>query len=89
MSNKNISDELLSRFNTVEGRKELIELYKNLPSDLFSGTNEDGEEILLSVSESGITLETKQKNGWCRVNYYDSDGEAEGETFDGKWNKSI
>ena len=52
---------------------------------MFSGENEDGECVFLSISESGMILRTEQENGWVRVNYYDQDGYATGEGFDGKW----
>lgn len=36
----------------------------------WSGTNEDGEHIMISVNEDNITVETFQKNGWLRENVY-------------------
>jgi len=79
-----IPNELSRRFNTVEGRRKLIEEYAN-STTMFSGENEDGECVFLSISESGMILRTEQENGWVRVNYYDQDGYATGEGFDGKW----
>ena len=53
---------------------------------MFTGTNADGEMVKLSIDkERGIVLNTYQENGFVRVNYYNKDGLAEGETFDGKW----
>lgn len=52
---------------------------------LFTGTNENGEEVFLSVAEDGLVLVTNQANGWIRVNYYDAEGDREGESFSGRW----
>lgn len=79
-----IPNELSARFDTVEGRKAIIDRYKD-SSSMFVGVNEDGETVFMSVSDTGIILRTEQENGWVRVNFYNADGEAEGETFDGKW----
>ena len=77
-------NELSCRFDTVEGRKEIIQQYAD--SDImFTGENSDGETVYLSVSKTGMVLKTEQENGWVRVNYYDADGYSTGESFDGKW----
>lgn len=81
---RTIPNELAARFDTVEGRKKLIELYADSDT-MFSGVNADGEAVHISIAESGIVLKTEQENGWVRVNYYNAEGEADGETFDGKW----
>lgn len=36
----------------------------------WSGKNEDGEHIQISVNEDNITVETFQNNGWTRENIY-------------------
>lgn len=80
-----IPNELAAQFNTVEGRKKLIELYGDR-NTLFSGVNSDGEDIQVSFDRKhGIELWTNQRNGWTRINYYDAEGIAAGETFDGRW----
>lgn len=79
-----IPSEISSKFNTQEGRKNIIKLYGS-SLNLFHGVNEDGETVLLSIRKDGMTLTTYQDNGWLRVNYYDENGCAEGETFDGRW----
>lgn len=76
-----ISSALCQKFNTVEGRRELIRRHHGL----WTGTNTDGESVLAAISASGIKLTTNQDNGWVRVNYYDAQGTPSGETFDGKW----
>ena len=72
-------------FKTVSGRKLLMERYggSRFP---YSGVNEDGEQVLVSINPDSIIINTFQTNGWVRVNYYDAEGYAEGESFDGRWN---
>lgn len=53
----------------------------------FEGTNAEGERVILSIAPESILLETHQKNGWIRRNYYDENGFPAGEMFDGRWNK--
>ena len=48
----------------------------------FYGTNSEGETIKLSVGYDSIVLETYQKNGWIRKNYFDELGYPNGETFE-------
>ena len=79
-----ISNELSAKFNTLEGRKQIIAEYVDSDT-MFVGENEDGECVYLSVSDTGMVLRTEQENGWVRVNYYDVEGDATGESFDGKW----
>lgn len=79
-----IPNELSARFDTIDGRKEIIQQYADSDT-MFTGVNADGETVFLSVSETGMVLNTHQENGWVRVNYYDESGLATGESFDGKW----
>lgn len=79
-----IPNELSCRFDTVEGRKEIVQQYADSDT-MFTGENSDGETVYLSVSKTGMVLKTEQENGWVRVNYYDADGYSTGESFDGKW----
>ena len=81
---KMIPNELAAKFDTVDGRKRLIELYADSDT-MFSGVNADGEGVTLSIAADGMVLKTEQENGWVRVNYYNAEGEADGESFDGKW----
>lgn len=65
--------------------RDLIEKYGDSET-MFTGTNEEGELMTFSIdTERGIITNTYQKNGWVRVNYYDTDGYDAGETFDGRW----
>ncbi len=82
-----IPNDVSSRFNTVAGRKEIVRRYAD-SKGMFCGINENGETVYLSVSDRGLVLKTEQENGWIRVNFYDSDGNATGESFDGKWRKN-
>ena len=79
-----IPNELTKNFEDIECRRKLIELYgdSELP---FGGVNEDGEDVLVSISKTGIVVRTNQKNGWVRVNYYDENGDFAGESYDGRW----
>ena len=43
----------------------------------FSGENENGETILISIFPDKIVLETFQDNGWTRINHYHRDGMIE------------
>lgn len=82
-----IPEELSARFGTAEGRCEMIRLYGDTPN-LYAGTNADGESVYMEISRSrGITLTTNQHNGHVRVNYYDTNGHASGETFQGRWDR--
>ena len=83
----NIPEELSARFDTVAGRRELILRYGDSPN-LFVVVNADGESVWMGISHThGITLTTHQHNGHVRVNYYDTDGHAAGETFQGRWDQ--
>lgn len=82
---KRIPNELSNRIGELKGRQKMIRKYGNM-NTTFGGVNAEGEDVLISFdTESGIKLSTFQKNGWLRVNYFDKDGVAEGETFEGKW----
>lgn len=71
-------------FTTDKGRQVLMERYGD-SNAAYSGENEDGEHVLVSISHESIVVNTYQSNGWVRVNYYDADGHPDGETFDGRW----
>ena len=50
----------------------------------FSGTNEDMEQVSISIAKDRIDVVTYQDNGWIRRNVYWRDGTRE-ELFEGKW----
>lgn len=43
----------------------------------FSGMNEEGEEVMISIVPDNITTHTAQRNGRGRVNVYYADGTTE------------
>ena len=50
----------------------------------FTGTNEQMEQISISIAKDRIDVVTYQDNGWVRRNVYHRDGTRE-ELFEGKW----
>lgn len=79
-------NELAAHIGELEARKRIIELFRE--SDvLYDGTNESGERVFLSVSDSGILIRTWQSNGYVRVDEYDEDGYLVGEIYDSRWDK--
>lgn len=81
MAVPSIPDKDSRKLATLDGRKELMQMYHGV----FAGTNADGETVHLAISPTSIRQVTFQENGWTRVNWYDADGLPAGETFDGKW----
>ena len=77
-------NELAKDFDRCEVRRTLMRDFGESET-AYSGVNADGEDVLLSIFSDHITVSTNQHNGWVRVNYYDADGYAEGETFEGRW----
>lgn len=47
----------------------------------FFGSNEDGEEQIVSVNRDNVTIVTFQHNGWARTHVVWEDGTSE-ETFE-------
>jgi len=84
MNTKHIPNKMSEKFNTPEGRRELMKVYGNSAFP-YGGHNADGEAVLVSILPNEITVRTNQSNGWVRVNYYDENGLNAGETFDGRW----
>ena len=76
-------NELSKDFNNRETRVLLMNEFGD-SKQAFSGINEDGEAILISIAKDSIVVKTNQSNGWVRVNYYDENGNPEGETFEGR-----
>lgn len=64
------------------GIHQLMEQYGDTATP-FSGTNEDGEGILISITHESVHVTTFQHNRWIRENTYWSDYTVE-ETFSGK-----
>ena len=83
MSKRMRLNELAKDFNRCEVRRTLMREFGESEA-AYSGVNADGEDILLSIFSDRIIVSTNQRNGWVRVNFYDADGYAEGETFKGR-----
>lgn len=81
---RSIPNELSARFGEVKVRKQLMAEYGDSEMP-FSGVNENGEYVLISIHNDKIIVRTNQSNGWVRIDHYDSDGHYEAEMYDGKW----
>lgn len=77
-------NDLAKDFERREARLALMREFGESKT-AYAGVNADGEDVLLSIFSNRITVSTNQRNGWVRVNYYDADGYAEGETYSGRW----
>lgn len=80
-----IPNEDVACFNDPDTKIRLMRKYGHCGP--FEGHNAEGERVILSIAPDSIILETYQKNGWIRKNYFDSCGFPDGEMFDGKWDK--
>lgn len=67
----------------LNGMCRMMDEYGDSAS-MFSGTNESGEDIWISICPDTITVRTFQDNGWARIDTYDRDGTCE-QIFDGRW----
>lgn len=67
----------------LEGMRKLMDLHGDSEFPFF-GTNEDGEDVIISVCRDNIMIRTFQHNRWVRVATYWRDGVYE-ETFEGRW----
>lgn len=76
-------NELAKDFNNRETRILLMKEFGD-SEEAFSGINEDGEAILISIANDSIVVRTNQSNGWIRINYYDENGDQEGEAYEGR-----
>ena len=77
-------NDLAKNFDDIEVRRTLMREFGDSET-AFSGVNENGEDILISIATGSIVVSTYQHNGWVRVNYYNADGYDDGETFKGRW----
>jgi len=77
-------NQLAADFTDINVRRILMQEFGKSTTP-FTGINEDGENITLHIAEESIIVETYQNNGWVRKNYYDADGYADGETYEGRW----
>ncbi len=77
-----ITKEVLDKFNTAEGRKDII---KDYAGNIFVGKNVDGEDITVKIGDDRFAVTTYQNNGWIRVNEYNKLGQCDTEMYEGKW----
>ena len=42
---------------------------------MYTSKNEDGEDLIVEISKEYVRVDTIQKNGWIRINYYYLDEE--------------
>lgn len=62
--------------NDYRGCIALMDKYGDSESAFF-GNNEEGEDVIISINEDNITLQTLQDNGWIRTNVLWRDGTTE------------
>ena len=67
----------------LDGMRRLMDEYGG-SSASFDGTNEDTEQVSISIAKDRIDVVTFQDNGWTRRNVYWRDGTRE-ELYEGKW----
>ena len=65
------------------GMRQLMDEYGGSNAS-FYGTNENIEQVSISIAKDRIDVVTFQDNGWTRRNVYWRDGTRE-ELFEGKW----
>lgn len=66
---------LLSKINNIdfESDKSIIEFIRSLDEQdkgMFTGTDEDGETIVVTIGTNGFKVVTYQNNNWIRINEY-------------------
>lgn len=56
---------------------------------LYTSTNEDGQDVIVQISENTVEISTLQDNGWIRKDIYEYDIDDKiwvtSETYEGKW----
>lgn len=67
----------------LDGMRRLMDEYGGSRAS-FDGTNENIEQVSISIAKDRIDVVTFQDNGWTRRNVYWRDGTRE-ELYEGKW----
>lgn len=68
--------DIMNKINDIHLGQDLdkegfIDFINSYDSDIYSGKNEDEEEIVVEIQKNvGIKVSTYQNNGWIRVNTY-------------------
>lgn len=70
-------------FSNLSSMCSLMEKYGDSEFP-FSGENEEGEMVEISIFPDRIVSKIYQSNGWVRLDTLWEDGTIE-QTFDGKW----
>ena len=76
------------KLNT-DDRESMIALMDELGSEtdtIYSGVNESGETLHISVFPDKISVLVFQGNGWLRRSVYHRDGTSE-EIYEGRWER--
>lgn len=80
-----IMGELLKiDLNSQIERDKVMEKYGNV-TNMYFGSNTDGEDMTISISNDVLSLYTFQSNGWVRENVYYYQDDMADEIFIGKW----
>lgn len=77
-------DDLMKNFEDAACRRQLIKQYGDSRA-VAVGMNDRGEEVLISVTRTGIVISTYLKSRWIKKGYYNEDGQAVLEEIDGRW----
>lgn len=65
------NEDLIKNIN-FEDDNSLIDAILNCKSDIYTGKDVEGNEIVIATQNSvGIRVSTYQSNGWIRINNYD------------------
>ena len=78
-----MENQLYFNPNDLEGMRKIMDEHGD-DETMYPGTNENGEDVFISIFPERIVVSTMQSNGWNRINTYYRDGSVD-ETFDGKW----
>lgn len=68
--------DIMNKINNIHlgqdlDKEEFIDFINSCDSNIYSGKNEDEEEIVVEIQKNvGIKVSTYQNNGWIRVNIY-------------------
>lgn len=68
----------------LEGMIALMDELGSEPDTIYSGGNESGETLHISIFPDKISVLVFQGNGWLRRSVYHRDGTSE-EIYEGRW----
>lgn len=55
----------------LENDNTIIEFINTMESDLYTGKNSEGEDIVVAIQKNvGMKISTYRKNNWIRINEY-------------------